>query len=301
LLTAGVPLTTLDRVGPYVARVVEELLSSGEVVEPDPLRAGFLTRSQVDPILEGSALRREVVGDCQVHSVWSDGNDPVGVMAEAAAALGREFIVLTDHSKGLPIAGGKDEQAFAAQRAEIDAENRRLEAEGSGLRVLAGIEMNLSPAGDGDMDPEVLRSMDLVLGAFHSRLRLRDDQTDRYLAALRNPTIDVLAHPRGRIFNVRMRLSARWEVVFEEALRRDVALEVDGHPDRQDLDVGLLRLAGDAGVRISLGSDAHARGDLRYLDYAMAAAALAGTPKDRIINTMTRDELHEWPALRRAR
>ena len=119
--------------------------------------------------------------------------------------------------------------------------------------------MNLSPAGEGDMDPVMLSAMDLVLGAFHSKLWLRDDQTDRYVAALRNPSIDVLAHPRGRIFNFRLGLSARWDVVVEEAVRRDVALEVDGYPDRQDLDVQLLRIAGDAGARISLGSDAHAR------------------------------------------
>jgi DNA polymerase (family 10) len=151
------------------------------------------------------------------------------------------------------------------------------------------------------MDPGLLRSLDLVLGAFHSKLRLRDDQTDRYLAALRNPSIDVLAHPRGRIFNFRIGLSARWELVFEEALRRDVAVEVDGYPDRQDLDVDLLRLAGEMGVRISMGSDAHAPVDLAFLDFAIAAAAEAGVASGRIINTMSVDELRAWTASRRRR
>jgi len=167
--------------------------------------------------------------------------------------------------------------------------------------LLAGIEMNLSPNGDGDMDPALLSSLDLVLGAFHSKLRLRDDQTDRYLAALRNPWIDVLAHPRGRIFNFRIGLSARWDIVFEEALRHDVALEIDGYPDRQDLDVDLLRLAGGMGVRISMGSDAHAPVDLAFLDFAIAAAIEAGIASERIINTMSVDALRDWTGSRRQR
>jgi histidinol phosphatase-like PHP family hydrolase len=299
LLGDGVPLTTLSRVGPFVASVIESLIAADDGTDIDPLRDGFLTRSQVTPILAGSDLGRHVRADFQVHSLWSDGHDSIGAMADAAAGLGREYIVMTDHSKGLPIAGGKDEAAFARQRIEIDAENARLAGEGSAFRVLAGIEMNLSPAGEGDMEPDALRSMDLVLGAFHSKLRLREDQTERYIAALRNPCIDVLAHPRGRMFNFRLGLAARWEVVFEEAERRGVAVEIDGYPDRQDLDVGLLRVAADAGVRISLGSDAHAQVDLPYLDYAMAAAVIAGIPKDRIINTMGPDELRDWTSSRR--
>jgi histidinol phosphatase-like PHP family hydrolase len=299
LLGDGVPLTTLSRVGPFVAGVIESLIAADDGTDIDPLRLGFLTRSEVTPVLAESDLGRHVRADFQVHSLWSDGHDSIGAMADAAAGLGREYIVVTDHSKGLPIAGGKDEAAFARQRLEIEAENARLAGEGSAFRVLAGIEMNLSPAGEGDMDPDVLGSMDLVLGAFHSKLRLREDQTERYVAALRNPFIDVLAHPRGRMFNFRLGLVARWEAVFEEAERRGVAVEIDGYPDRQDLDVGLLRLAADAGVLISLGSDAHARVDLPYLDYAMAAAVIAGIPRDRIINTMRPDELRDWTSGRR--
>jgi putative hydrolase len=301
LIDAGIPLTSLDRVGPYVAGVIAEIIALDDAVEPDPIRAGFLTRSRVTSILRDSTLGAAVRADFQLHTTWSDGHATLGVMADEAARLGRTHIVVTDHSKGLPIAGGKDEGAFAAQRDEIARENARLRAAGVDLTVLSGIEMNLSPTGDGDMEPDLLRSMDLVLGAFHSKLRMRDDQTDRYLAALRNPWIDVLAHPRGRIFNFRMGLSARWDVVFEEAVRRDVALEVDGYADRQDLDVDTLRLAADVGVRISLGSDAHAPVDLGFLDFAIAGAAEAGIARDSIINTLSVDELREWTTSRRRR
>jgi DNA polymerase (family 10) len=104
------------------------------------------------------------------------------------------------------------------------------------------------------------RGLDLVLGAFHSRLRVTEDQTDRYLAALRNPAIDVLAHPRGRIYNFRSGLRAEWGRVFECAAKENRAVEIDAYPDRQDLDVELLRLARETGVLISIGSDAHAPG-----------------------------------------
>ena len=89
--------------------------------------------------------------------------------------------------------------------------------------------------------------------------------------------------------------------MLEDALRRDVALEIDGYPDRQDLNVDLLHLAAEAGVRISLGSDAHAPVDLSFLDFAIAAAIEAGIRRDRIINTMTMDELRDWTAWRRER
>jgi histidinol phosphatase-like PHP family hydrolase len=293
------PLTQLHRVGPYVAGVMAQVIDEDNPVEPDPLRRGFLTRSQLGTMLSDTSLSSAVRADFQLHTTWSDGHASVAAMANEAIRLGREYMVVTDHSKGLAIAGGKDEAAFSSQREEIQQENIRFESAQIPFTVLAGIEMNLSPSGEGDMDPAFLSTLDLVLGAFHSKLRLIEDQTDRYLAALRNPTIDVLGHPRGRIFNFRLGLTARWDVVFEEALRHDVALEVDGYPDRQDLDVDQLHLAGEMGVRISLGSDAHAPMDLQYLEFAIAAATHAGISPDRIINTMTIDELHNWTSSRR--
>src|SRR6266480_4650806 len=100
--------------------------------------------------------------------------------------------------------------------------------------------MNLNPRGEGDMDPIALRGLDLVLGSFHSVLRTRDDQTERYLRALGNPNIQILGHPRGRIYNYRLGLKADWERVFTEAARLDKAVEIDAYPDRQDIDISLL-------------------------------------------------------------
>jgi DNA polymerase (family X) len=215
-------------------------------------------------------------------------------MAEAAAARGLAYIAITDHTKALKIAGGMDEAALSRQGDEIRAESDAVASRYPGFRILRGAEMNLTPDGVGDLDPAFLGTLDLVLGAFHSRLRTTEDQTDRYLAALDNRTIHVLAHPRGRIFNFRVGLRADWARVFERARRNDRAIEIDAYPDRQDLDVELLRLARETGVRISIGSDAHAVDQLAALDYGIAAARLAGIPAERIVNCMSADSLIDW-------
>jgi DNA polymerase (family X) len=139
-----------------------------------------------------------------------------------------------------------------------------------------------------------VNALDLVLGAFHSKLRVTEDQTDRYMAALRNPTLNVLAHPRGRRFGVRLGLQADWERVFEAAVEEGEEVEIDGFPDRQDLNVELLEVPRDAGVRISIGTDAHRTVELRFMEYGLAAAIRAGIRRDRILNYMPRDELLGW-------
>ena len=143
-----------------------------------------------------------------MHTHWSDGSGSITEMARAGLERGYEYIAITDHSKGLKIAGGIDELALARQGDEIDSWNKANQR--TSFRVLRSIEVNLSPQGEGDMDPAALKRLDLVLGSFHSALRKKEDQTDRYLAALRNPEIQILGHPRGRIYNFRFGLKADW-------------------------------------------------------------------------------------------
>jgi DNA polymerase (family 10) len=144
------------------------------------------------------------------------------------------------------------------------------------------------------MDPTVLASLDLVLGAFHSKLRVTDDQTARYLAALRNPDIQVLAHPRGRRYNVRLGLRADWPRVMRAAAVSGKALEIDAHPDRQDLDVELLAVVKEARAFVSIGTDAHSVGELASIELGLAAALRAGIPRSRILNFMAPEELVAW-------
>jgi histidinol phosphatase-like PHP family hydrolase len=215
-------------------------------------------------------------------------------MADAAKERSYDYIAITDHSKILKIAGGIDERALKRQGMEIAKVNAALLKSGSQLIVLRSIEMNLNPRGEGDMSPDCLSGLDIVLGSFHSALRKTEDQTERYLAALRNPHVHILGHPRGRIYNFRIGLKADWPRVFAEAARLNKALEIDCYPDRQDLNVSLLKIARDHGTRISLGTDAHHGWQLEFIDLGLAAALRAKIPPDRILNFMPLAEIKAW-------
>ena len=291
LATAGRSLTELRAVGPWIARTIQGWLEEPpEVPHPPPLREGFMTLSEAKTILrDHPEWRPGLQGDLQMHSTWSDGRASLEEMAEAAAGQGHRYAAVTDHSKGLPIAHGMPEEKLLRQQEAIDRINS-----GGSIRLLPSLEMNLSPAGEGDMDPAVLERLDLVLGAFHSRLRDRADQTERYLAAVRNPTVHVLAHPRGRRFGARAGLQADWPRVFAAAAEAGTALEIDCHPDRQDLEVELLGLAVEAGAWISIGTDAHHPWELTMIDLGLAGALAGGVPRERILNFLPADQVVAW-------
>ena len=298
LQASGGKLTELRSVGPFTARFISDWLRDRpDPPAPPPMRDGFITyayaRSVVAEHPDWHAARR---ADHQMHTDETDGSSTIEEMAEAAAALGRERIAITDHSKTLRITNGMDETRLLAQGEHIAAFNAR----GGGPLVLRSIEMDLTPEGKGDMDPAALATLDLVLGAFHSKLRLRDDQTERYLRALANPDIHVLAHPRGRVYNFRAGLSCDWERVARHAVQTGTALEIDAYPDRQDLDVERLRMAAAEGAWISIGTDAHVPGELVYLEIGIAAAILAGLRRDRVLNLLPAHELAERVGLVRA-
>jgi histidinol phosphatase-like PHP family hydrolase len=293
---AGRSLTELTAVGPYLQRLIARWLGDPpEVPEPPDIRRAFLTLTQARATLAGSpAWLRGIKGDLQMHTTWSDGEGTIAEMAAAALERGYDYIAITDHSKGLKIAGGIDEQQLLRQADEIAEVNAQLRKRGHTLTVLRSIELNLNPRGEGDMDASCFPGLELVLGCFHSSLRTKEDQTQRYISALRNPAIHILGHPRGRVYNYRVGLSADWPRVFDEAARLDKAVEIDGYPDRQDLNVDLLVLAKNSGCRISLGTDSHGPTQLGFMEYSAAAALQAGIKRERILNFMSIDELRAW-------
>ena len=287
-------LTELPAVGPFIEKQIKHWLDKPpqEHDRPPVIRQDFISLAEARRLLAtkekwASKLR----GDLQMHSRWSDGSGTIAEMANAATERSYEYIAITDHSKGLKIAGGINEADLEKQGAEIAKLNAR---SGGNPVLLRSIEMNLNKSGEGDMSAESLSALDLVLGSFHSSLRIVEDQTERYLAALRNPHIQILGHPRGRIYNFRIGLSADWPRVFAEATRLDKALEVDCYPDRQDLNVGLLKIAREHGTRISLGTDAHHPCQLEFIELGLAAVLRAKLPPDRIVNFMPIVDLKNW-------
>jgi putative hydrolase len=308
-------LRDVPGIGPATERVIRELAETGtsaavaRTVEqhdfPDraraeldarrALRTGFMSRARAarllaDPAPAGIVSRADYRGDFQMHSVWSDGSVSIAGMARGCRALGQSRICVTDHSYGLPIAGGMSMAAVLKQHEEIDAFNRR---SGGRLRILKGIEANIMADGRLDLAPPELQLFDLVIASPHSLLRKPYDQTPRMLRAVEQPGVHVLGHPRGRMFT-RPGLVADWRRVFAAAAARGVAVELDGNWYRQDLDATLARLALEHGCLFAIDSDAHSIVELRDIDFGLAAARLARIPAERIINCWEDERLEEW-------
>ena len=228
-------------------------------------------------------------GDTHVHSDWTDGVDSIEVMARAARDLGRAWIVLTDHSPSLGITRGLSVERVAEQREEIT----RLNGELAPFRILHGTEMEIRADATLDYPDDLLAGFDVVVASVHTaRGQSTEQLTRRTLAAIDNPNVDVIAHPTGRIVNRRDPITLDWPRVFEAAARTGTALELNGSP-RLDLDETLARAAGQAGVRLTLASDAHRTEELDQLRYAVSVARRAWLTPGQVVGTRTADGLLE--------
>lgn len=307
-------LRDIPFVGPSSARVIREFVESGtsatveraiaastrgtRVAESRLLRERFLSAYAMQLALSSRAAggvvsRADVRGDFQMHSTWSDGAESIATMAEACRRLGHTVMGVTDHSYGLPVARGMSMPSAAAQHREIDELNARFDGR---FRIFKGIEANILADGILDLQPDERARFEFVIASPHSLLRRREDQTARMLGAVRAEGVAILGHPRGRMFNVRAGIAADWDAVFAEAAKRHVAIELDGHWHRQDIDFELARRALNAGCVFALDSDAHAIGELAFTDYAIAHARLAGIPGSKVINCWSDEKLGEWMA-----
>ncbi|TMK90587.1 MAG: hypothetical protein E6G43_05660 [Actinobacteria bacterium] len=297
LVDGGRSLTELRAVGPWVAAKIHGWLDDPPPVpEPEETRSGFLTYAEVRRTLNADPRwEADPCGDLQVHTTFSDGSQPLPDMVEEARSRGRSYVAITDHSQTLTIANGMTSDELADEGEVIDAIDRRFEEDGDPFRVLRSIEVDVFADGTLDMDDASLAGLDLVLGAFHSKLRSTADETERYVAALRQPRLHILAHPKARMYGRRVGLVADWRRVFAEAARLGKALELDATVWRQDLNVEMAGLARAEGVRwFSIGSDAHSASELEFLSFGMATAALARIPRERILNYRPIEFVRSW-------
>jgi putative hydrolase len=317
-LVAAGTLRDVEFVGPASARIVTELVEQGRSPSVEAAIAKSMRPSQVTsrrqfresylshmamqralsaPLGAGTVSRAGYRGDFQMHSTWSDGGEGIGTMAEACRRLGHSCLGITDHSYGLPIARGVTMADIARQHREIDELNATYDGR---FRVFKGIEANILADGSLDLQPDERAVFEFVVASPHSLLRRSEDQTARMLGAVRSASVTILGHPRGRMYNSRPGITADWDRVFEEASTRRVAIELDGNWHRQDIDFALAGRALRAGCIFALDSDAHSVGELRFSEYAIAHARLAGIPAARVINCWSNEELEEWMKERRA-
>jgi len=247
---------------------------------------------------EGRALLAALRGDLHTHSDWSDGTTPIGAMVDAARLLGRDYLAVTDHSRGLAIANGLSEDRLAEQLAVI----ANLDA--PGVRVLPGIEVDVLEDGTLDQDPALLDRLDVVVASLHSRLRADADEiTARLLGAIADPHTNVIGHVTGRLLEGRRGTRPQsvfdTDRVFAAAAAAGVAIEINSRPERQDPPDDLLARALDAGCLFSIDTDAHAPGHLDFLGLGAERAAAAGVPLERIVTTWPVDDLLTWTHARR--
>jgi putative hydrolase len=247
----------------------------------------------------GAELCAALRGDCHVHSDWSDGGSTIREMAEAAGELGRQYVVLSDHSPSLTIANGLSPERLERQLTEVAA----LNAELAPFRILTGIEVDILADGSLDQSPELLSRLDVVIGSVHSELRMESRlMTRRMVTALADPNLDILGHCTGRMRTRRRNRPESTfdaEIVFAAAARFDKAIEVNSRPERLDPPKRLLRLALEAGCRVAIDSDAHYPGQLAWLPYGCDRAAACGVQIGAIVNAMDADELLAWAAAHR--
>ena len=311
-LVAGGTLREVEFIGPSSARIITEVVEQGrspsvesaiaksprpsQVTSRREFRGAYLShfamqRALAAPFGKRVIARADYRGDFQMHSTWSDGGETIATLASACLELGHTCLGITDHSYGLPIAGGISMADAAAQQREIDQLNATLAGR---FRVFKGIEANILADGNLDLQPAERLKFEFVVASPHSLLRRSEDQTARMVAAVNAPGVAILGHPRGRVFNSRPGVKADWFRVFEIAAKRRVAIELDGSWHRQDVDFELARHAHEAGCIFALDSDAHSVRELRFSDYAIAHARLAGIPASRVINCWSDRELDEW-------
>jgi histidinol phosphatase-like PHP family hydrolase len=308
LVTANT-FRAIPGIGPTTDRIARELIHDGrsEFVERSvresgkeeslaklrALRRNFLSRAAVADIVKRKAgpNRAAYRGDFQMHSIWSDGAETIESIVHELLSRKWTCAGITDHSYGLAIAGGMTMAQATEQHKEIDALNAKYRKQ---FRLFKGIEANIRQDGTVDMTPEELRLFDFVVASPHSLLRKGIDQTERMAGAVSQAGVCILGHPQGRRYNVRPGVTADWDKVFAVAARRQVAIEIDGSWDRQDVHYELAARALEHGCIFALDSDAHSHPEYDFVDVAIAHAKLAGIPQKRIINYWTDEEIAEW-------
>jgi len=229
----------------------------------------------------------DIRGDLQMHTTASDGRNTIEEMGAAAKKLGYDYIALTDHSKAVTVANGMDEKRTLEQIKKIHAARERV----PGIRLLAGIEVDILKDGSLDLDDEVLAQLDVVVASVHSYMNLESaEMTDRILAAIENPYTQIIAHPTGRLVLRRDPFHYDMEKVLDAAKKHGVAMESNAYPDRLDLKDVHLRMAKERGVKIVISTDSHTTANLGYMKYGVETARRGWIEKKEVINTLPLDE-----------
>ncbi len=284
-----------------------ELESATEAALYEKLELPWITpelredRGEIEAAQQGTLpdliSQDDMRGDLHMHTTWSDGKLSIREMALQVRQRGFSHMVISDHSRSLGIANGLSLERLMEQQAEVRAVDDEM---GPGFRVLHGTEMEIKADGTLDFPDEVLAKLDIVIASVHVGLRQpREQVTERVLTAIRNPHVDIIGHPSGRLIPDREGADLDMEAVLAAAKTHDTALEINANPRRLDLDDELARQAQTMGVKLAINTDAHRADQLDLLHYGVNTARRGWIEADTVINTWTSERLLAWLESRR--
>jgi DNA polymerase (family 10) len=281
-----------QRVGERVAGdTEEEMYEAVELpwIPPELREDGGELAAAADGELPDLLVEGDVRGDLHVHSKWSDGDYTIEEMVTGAAAFGHEYLAITDHASGPGIVAdmGLSDEDLEAQRDAI-AEA----AEGTDIEVFAGVEANIDAEGEVSVGDDMLEDLDIVVASPHSGLD--GDGTDRIVAAIEHPHVDIIGHPTGRYLNQRTGIELDFERVAEAAAEHEVALEVNANPRRLDLSGGAVRTAIETGATAVIDTDAHQPASYDLLQYGVHTARRGWAETGDVLNTRDGNGLREF-------
>ncbi len=230
----------------------------------------------------------DIKGDLHVHSDWDGGSDSIRALVEVAKAMGYQYLGIADHTKFLRIEHGLNEKQLEKRNREIDKLNQKYR----GFRILKGAETNILNDGSIDINDETLEKLDFVIAGVHSNFKMgKEVMTERIIKAMKNPHVDVISHPTGRILKRRDEYQIDFDRILGAAKKYNVALEINSYPERLDLNDQNIRRAKEAGVKMIINTDSHHKGQLRYMELGIAQARRGWAEKEDIINTRPVDKL----------
>ena len=247
--------------------------------------------------LPGLITQKDLQGDVHMHTVETDGKNTIEEMAEAARERGYKYMAITDHSKNLAFANGLDDKRAVAHIERIRAANES----GGGIRIFAGIEVDILADGTLDLSDSVLEQMDLVIASVHSHFnQSSEEMTTRLLKAVENPNTSIIGHPTGRLLLRRDAYAFDLDAVLQAAARDQVAMELNAYPDRLDLCDRHLRLAKQMGVKIVINTDSHHTSHMEKIRFGVLQARRAWLTAKDVLNTLPVEKFakamkHAWP------
>ena len=271
-------------------------------------------KGEIEAALKGTLPKiigyNDIKGDLHCHSDWDGGENSIEEMAEAAKSMGHEYIGISDHTKFLKIENGLDERKLEQRNREIDRLNlngklqmadgkpstraklgaglvpHRNGVSGAGFKILKGCEANILPDGLIDIKDEALKKLDFVIAGVHSALKTpKEKMTERIIKAMRNPNVDIISHPTGRILKRRDEYQIDFDKILRAARETKTILEINSYPERLDLSDQNIRRAKEAGVKMAINTDSHEKHRMRFVEFGVAQARRGWAEKEDIVNT----------------